>query len=296
MMEAETKQRKTEIRAKKAGSRKVRENTLQIVLLIVAVFLLLLSFIPIILMVVLSFKSTVQIYQNFWALPDPVMWSNYNTAALALIQNMVNSLVLVAISTVSVVILASVAGYVFARLTFPGKEFLYLLILALMMIPGVLTLTPQYTLMQDLHITNTWWAVYLPWVSGGQVFGIMLCRTFIASQPAALFESARIDGCTELQAYSRIALPLAKPILATLAIMSMIGQYNDFIWPLMVIDSNTKQVITVAIRVYQSSVNGDLNIGIEMAGFVIATIPLLLLFLAGSNLYIEGITSGAVKG
>lgn len=286
----------TPMKEKKLGSKKVHDNIIQIVLIAVGVFLLFLSFVPVIVMILLSFKSTVQVYANFWAMPNPIMWNNYTTAAFQLFQNMINSLVLVAVSTLSVVILASVAGYVFARLSFPGKEFLYMLILALMMVPGVLTLTPQYTLMQDLGITNTWWAVYLPWVSGGQVFGIMLCRTFIASQPAALFESARIDGCTELQAYSKIALPLAKPILATLSIMSMIGQYNDFIWPLMVIESNEKQVITVALRVYQASVNGDLNIGVEMAGFVIATIPLLILFLAGSNLYIEGITSGAVKG
>lgn len=286
----------TPMKEKKLGSKKVHDNIIQIVLIAGGVFLLFLSFVPVIVMILLSFKSTVQVYDNFWAMPNPVMWNNYSTAAFQLFQNMINSLVLVAVSTLSVVILASVAGYVFARLRFPGREFLYLLILALMMVPGVLTLTPQYTLMQDLGITNTWWAVYLPWVSGGQVFGIMLCRTFIASQPAALFESARIDGCTELQAYSKIALPLAKPILATLSIMSMIGQYNDFIWPLMVIESNEKQVITVALRVYQASVNGDLNIGVEMAGFVIATIPLLILFLAGSNLYIEGITSGAVKG
>ncbi len=286
----------TPIKQKKLGSKKIHDNIIQIILIAVGVFLLFLSFVPVIVMILLSFKSTVQVYANFWAMPNPIMWNNYTTAAFQLFQNMINSLVLVAVSTLSVVILASVAGYVFARLSFPGKEFLYMLILALMMVPGVLTLTPQYTLMQDLGITNTWWAVYLPWVSGGQVFGIMLCRTFIASQPAALFESARIDGCTELQAYSKIALPLAKPILATLSIMSMIGQYNDFIWPLMVIESNEKQVITVALRVYQASVNGDLNIGVEMAGFVIATIPLLILFLAGSNLYIEGITSGAVKG
>lgn len=278
------------------SARKRRELSFQILYVVIAVFVLFLSFVPVILMIFLSFKSTAQIYANFWAWPDPVMGSNYNTAVLQLLPNMINSLVLVACGTLGVVLLASIAGYVFARLTFPGKEFLYMLILALMMIPGVLTLTPQYTLIQDLHLTDTWWSLLLPWISGGQVFGIMLCRTFIESQPAALFESARIDGCNELQAYSRIALPLAKPILATLTIMSMIGQYNDFIWPLMVINTNSKQVITVALRVYQSSVNGDQNIGVMMAGFVIATIPLLILFLAGSNLYIEGITSGAVKG
>jgi ABC-type glycerol-3-phosphate transport system permease component len=148
--------------------------------------------------------------------------------------------------------------------------------------------------MQDLNLYNTWWALLLPWVSGGQVFGILLCRTFISSHPAALFEAARIDGATEFKSYYMIAIPLSKPILATLTIMSMMNYYNDFIWPLMVIDSNYKQMITVAIRVFQSA-TGAVDIGSMVAGFVFATIPLLILFLFGSRLYIEGVTSGAIK-
>jgi ABC-type glycerol-3-phosphate transport system permease component len=148
--------------------------------------------------------------------------------------------------------------------------------------------------MQDLHLTNNWLALIFPWVSGGQVFGILLCRTFLSNQPAALFESARMDGATELAAYYKIALPLAKPILATLAIMNLMGFYNDFIWPLMVIDNNSRQVITVAIRVFQS-MTGSIDLGSMVAGFVFSLIPLLILFMFGSRLYIEGVTSGAIK-
>ena len=279
----------------KISKKKTKEITAQTILTVAAIILLFLAFIPIILMMILSIKSSAQIYGDFWGLPNPIEWSNYNSAFLQLSGNMINSIVLVGISTLSVVFLASLVGYVFARLKFAGKKFLYLLILSLMMVPAVLTLTPRYTLIQDLHLVNTWWALILPWVAGGQVFGIMLSRTFIENQPASLFESARIDGCSELKSYFYIALPLAKPILATLSIMTMVGEYNDFIWPLMVIESNSKQVVTVAIRVYQANVNGNTNVGVMVAGFVIATIPLLVLFLTNSRLYIEGITSGAIK-
>jgi len=163
-----------------------------------------------------------------------------------------------------------------------------------MMVPGVLTLTPSFKQIQRLGMKNTWWALWLPWASGGQVMGMYLCRTFIAGQPAAVFESARIDGATEFKAFYLIAVPLAKPILATLVVMNMISLYSDFIWPLLVIDSNSKQVISVAIQTYSSS-QGTSNYGAMMAGFVIATIPLLLMFSFSSRLYIEGITSGAVK-
>ncbi len=266
----------------------------QILLYAASLILLALSFIPIILMVLLSLKSNVQIYGNFWSLPAPIQWDNYRIAVNMLIPNMVNSTLLVPVATLFTVLLSAMSGYVFARLKFPAKNFLFVLVLSWMMIPGILTLTSSYKLIQDLGMYNTWWALMLPWVAGGQVFGILLCRTFIANHPAALFEAARIDGATELKSFYKIALPLAKPILATLAIMTMMGNYNDFIWPLMVIESNSKQMITVAIRVFQSA-TGTLDIGSMVAGFVFATIPLLVLFLFGSRLYIEGITSGAVK-
>ncbi len=277
------------------SKRKVKEASFQSVIVLIAVILLILAFIPIILMFILSLKSNVQIYGNFWSLPHPIQWSNYNKAIGMLIPNMFNTLIVVTIATALTVLLAANAGYVFAKLDFPGKNFLFMLILSLMMVPGVLTLTSQYSLMQTYKIYNSWLALILPWISGGQVFGIILCRTFMNGLPNEVFESARIDGCSEFKALFKMAIPLAKPILATVAIMKMMDYYNDFIWPLMVIESNSKQVITVAIRVFQSA-TGSIDLGSMIAGFVFATIPMLILFIFTSRLYIEGITSGAVKG
>jgi multiple sugar transport system permease protein len=208
---------------------------------------------------------------------------------------MINSMAVVSITTVVTAILSASGGYVFAKLEFAGKNFLFMAILSLMMVPGVLTLTPQYALMQTYGIYNTWLALILPWVSGGQVFGILLCRTSMTGLPTEIFEAARIDGCGETKAMMKIAIPLSKPMIATVVVMKMIDYYNDFIWPLMVIETNSKQVITVAIRVFQSA-TGTIDIGSMVAGFVFATIPLLILFICTSRLYIEGITSGAVKG
>ncbi len=132
-------------------------------------------------------------------------------------------------------------------------------------------------------------------MAGGQVFGIILCRNYMEGLPAELFESARLDGCGEVRALYYIAVPLSKPIIATIVVMKMIDYYNDFIWPLMAIESNAKQVISVAIRVFQSSA-GNVYIGTQVAGFVFATIPLFILFLFTSRLYMEGLTSGAIKG
>ncbi len=277
------------------SKKKIKETSFQSVIVLIAIILLILAFVPILLMIILSLKSNVQIYGNFWSLPHPIQWSNYNKAIGMLIPNMVNTLIVVTIATALTVLLAANAGYVFAKLNFPGKNFLFMLIMSLMMVPGVLTLTSQYSLMQTYKIYNTWLALILPWISGGQVFGIILCRTFMNSLPNEVFESARMDGCSEFRALFKMAIPLAKPILATVAIMKMMDYYNDFIWPLMVIETNSKQVITVAIRVFQSA-TGSIDLGSMIAGFVFATIPMLILFTFTSRLYIEGITSGAVKG
>ena len=277
---------------------KKKQRRFEIMVTVIAVIFLLLAFIPIFTMLLLSFKSNAQIYGEFFSLPHPVQWSNYNTAVGMLIPNMINSLLVVAIATIITAVLSALGGYVFAQMRFPGKNVLFLMILALMMVPGVLTLTPQYALIQDLKLYNTWWALIFPWVSGGQVFGIYLCRTFMENIPKELFESAKMDGCTELKAMTRIAVPLSKSILATVVVMKMIDYYNDFIWPLMSVESNSKQVITVAIRVLQSAAGatGNADLGSLTAGFVFATIPLFILFIFTSRLYMEGLTSGAVKG
>ena len=274
--------------------RKMREMSFQTLITFITTVFVLLAFIPIFLMLFLSLKSQSQFYANLWALPIPPRWQNYDAAWNQLIRNMINSIITVSVGTLLIVSLAAMSGYVFARLEFPLKNFLFMLMLALMMIPGVLTLTPSFKLIQRIGLKNTWWALWLPWASGGQVMGMYLCRTFISNQPASLFESARIDGATEFKAFFYIALPLAKPILATQVVMNMISLYGDFIWPLLVIESNAKQVISVAIQTY-SSATGMTDYGAMIAGFVMATIPLVIMFSFSSRLYIEGITSGAVK-
>ncbi|MDR0583816.1 MAG: carbohydrate ABC transporter permease [Treponema sp.] len=272
----------------------VRIPWFQIVIFLIALALLLLTFIPVFTMIFLSLKSTAQIYGDFFALPNPIEWGNYNKAIGMLIPNMINTLLVVSAGTALTLALCMMSGYVFARLNFPLKNFLYMAVIALMMVPGILLLTPQYSLVQKYGMYNTWWALVLPWAAGGQIFGILLCRTSIAQLPGEMFESARMDGCGELRAMVRIALPLSKPILSTIAVINMVAFYNDFIWPLLVIENNSKQVINVVIRVFQS-VTGSVDLGSMVAGFVFATIPLLVLFVFTSRLYIEGITSGAVK-
>ena len=243
-----------------AKRRALKTSSFQTIITIVTIIITLLAFIPIFLMLFLSLKNQAQFYSNLWALPIPPEWSNYNAAWNTLFRNMLNSIITVAVGTLMIVVLSALSGYVFARMNFPLKNFLFVFMLALMMIPGVLTLTPSFKLIQRLGLKNTWWALWFPWASGGQIMVMYLCRTFITGQPASLFESARIDGANEFQAFYKIAVPLAKPILATITVMNMISLYGDFIWPLLVIDSNSIQVISVAVQTYSSSTQGSTSL------------------------------------
>ena len=266
----------------------------QVVIVGILIALLVLTLIPIILMVVMSLKDNGQIYGRFWSFPNPIRWMNYQQGIGTMSNYIKNTLVYSAISVVAVVVLSSLTGYAFARHRFPFKEPLYLAVLALLMIPGVLTLIPSFVLVKELGILNTPWALILPWTSGGQVIGTLLCRTFFATLPQELFDSGKIDGASEFQLYSKIAVPLSWPILVTLAIMHLVGTYNDFIWPLLTISSPSIQVVSVGLTEFTSQF-GVTDWGPRMAAYVVATVPLLILFTFGMRYYVRGITAGAIK-
>jgi multiple sugar transport system permease protein len=281
--------------ARQARTRKrTRELIEQGLIIGVLLLLLFLTLVPIVLMIVFSLKDNGQIYGRFWALPNPVRWHNYIDGYLVMWRYIVNTLVSSITSVVAVVLLSSLSGYVFARHRFPFKEPIYLIILSLLMIPGVLTLIPAFILVKQLGLLNTPWVLILPWTAGGQVFGILLCRSFFATLPQELFDAGRIDGASEFALYWRLALPLSWPILVTLAIMHLISTYNDFIWPLITVTSAEVQVVSVGLTQFTSQF-GVTDWGPRMAAYTVATIPLVILFVFGMRYYVRGITSGAIK-
>lgn len=281
--------------ARQTKSRKFfRELTEQSVIIGILLILLILTLVPIVLMLVFSLKDNGQIYGRFWSLPNPVRWHNYVDGFTVMWRYIANTLLSSLTSVFAVVLLASLSGYVFARHRFPLKEPIYLIILALLMIPGVLTLIPAFILVKELGLLNTPWVLILPWTAGGQVFGILLCRSFFATLPQELFDAGRIDGASEFALYSRIALPLSWPILVTLAIMHLISTYNDFIWPLITVTSSEVQVVSVGLTQFTSQF-GVTDWGPRMAAYTVATLPLVILFVFGMRYYVRGITSGAIK-
>ena len=266
----------------------------QLLLYAVLIILLIVTFIPIIYLVALALKDNGQIYGRFWSMPNPYRWENFALGTLVIWRPILNSILTSGSSTVATVFLASLSGYVFARHRFPGKELLYTGILALLMIPPILTLIPAYVLILNMRLENTYWALILPWTSGGQVFALLLCRSFFATLPEEFFDAARIDGASELQSFAQIAVPLSAPILVTVAVVRLVTTYNQFMWPLVVISSPKRQVVAVALTQFTSEI-GVTDLGPQMAGYILASVPLIVLFSFGMRQYVRGLTAGGLK-
>lgn len=262
-------------------------------LALVALFLGL-TFLPIGYLLLFSFKNNAQIYGNFWALPDPWIVGNYADGWGAIRRYLVNSVWMSLASTLLTVLFAAMAGYAFARHRFPGKEPLYYSFLALMMIPAVLTLIPRYMLVKSMGLVDTPWVLILPWLAADLPFGILLCRGFFATLSEELFEAGRLDGASERQLFTAIAVPLSLPILITLGIVHAFRCYNDYIWPLITISSGDLQVVTVALTSFNAGY-GIVNYGPRFAGYLLSAVPLLIMFLLGMRYFIRGLTAGALK-
>lgn len=187
--------------------------------------------------------------------------------------------------------LNSLAGFAFAKYKFPGKEKIFTLLLATMMIPGQMTMIPIFLMLKNLGLLNTYFGLIC--TSATSVFGIFLVRQFMLTIPDDLIEAARIDGCNEFQIYYKIMLPLSKPILATLGIFTFMGSWNDFLWPLIVMIKEEMYTLTVALATLNSRYATEY--GLLMAGATVVIIPVLIVFFIGQRYIIRSIAVTGLK-
>jgi len=208
------------------------------------------------------------------------------------LQWMVNSLVVTLGVTVWHVIFDSLSGYAFAKRNFPLRNVFFWMILSTLMIPPQVTLIPVYLLAQNFEMLDTLWALIVPGTAA--VFGIFLMRQYIQTLPRELEEAARMDGCSELEVFWRIILPLCKPALATLAIFTFVRFWNDFLWPVVALNKPQNYTLTVGIANMQGEFLTDW--GIIFSGAALSAVPMIVFFLAFQNYFLEGVRMGAVKG
>lgn len=251
---------------------------------------------PFFAMVNLSFAENSEIFSNAGQIfHSNLTFENYKNVfkEIPLSVYFFNSLIVSVITTFGQVIFASLAGYAFARFDFKYKNALFLLILITMLVPPQVNIIPLFFLMREFHLTDTYQALILPALFGG--FGVFLMRQYFIGLPKDLEESAKIDGCNLFQTFFKIALPLALPTVATLAIFTFVTTWNSFMWPLIVTNSEAMRTLPVGLAIYKGSFREITLWGELLACSVICTIPVIIVFLLGKKYFISDILQGGVK-
>ena len=229
-------------------------------------------------------------------IPNPIRFQNYIDALTykPFGTYIANTLWIVILNEIAIVGSASLCAYGFARISFPGRDFWFGIVLATLMVPYFVMMIPQFVIFSRLGWTDSYLPLTIPFFFGGGAFNIFLLRQFFRTLPAELADAARIDGCSELGIYWRIFMPLAKPALATVAIFTFLNGWNDFIGPLLYINSPDKFTVAIGLATFRSVMRTRWDL--LMAASTAMIVPVLLLFFFAQRYFIEGIVLSGLKG
>ena len=226
--------------------------------------------------------------------PSRVTFEHYRAlfTNLNLGRAFLNSMFVAVIATVLSLLFNSMAGYAFAKLRFRGRDRLFTLLIAALAIPAQVAMLPLFLMLKSIGLVNTYMGVLIPYAA--TIYGLFLVRQFMISIPDDVIAAARIDGASEMRIYWSIILPVARPVLATLAIFTFMSAWNDFMWPLIILTDDDKYTIPVAV----ANLSGEhaLDLELMMAAAVLTVIPVLALFFVLQKQYIAGLMAGSVKG
>lgn len=235
---------------------------------------------PFLLSVLTSFKSPEQFAREpALTLPSPFTLENYQTLfgeRIDFFRAILITFLVVVIVTLGQLTFSVLAAYAFARIRFPGREALFWVYLATLMVPAIVTLIPLYLMLTETGLRNTFWALVLPFVFGSP-YAIFLLREYFRGIPQELIDAARLDGAGTIVTLVDVVVPLSRPVLATLTLITVVTHWNNFLWPLIITSGNTWRVVTVATANLQSQYSG--NWTLVMAATTLAIAPLLILFL-----------------
>ncbi|WP_257958652.1 carbohydrate ABC transporter permease [Bacillus sp. V3-13] len=226
-------------------------------------------------------------------IPKNATFQNYQevTVAFPMLQFLANSLIVAVLTTLGQLLLCSMAAYAFARMNFWGRDKLFLLYLATMMVPSQVTMIPQFILMKNFGWLDTYQALIIPGLFS--VFGTFLLRQAFLSIPRELEEAAFMDGANHFSVFWRVILPLSKPTLATLGIFSFMQSWNNYLWPLIVINDKSIATLPLGLSLLQGRWETDWNL--MMAGVVISVLPILAVYLFAQKYFIQGMTMSGMK-
>ncbi len=251
---------------------------------------------PFLWMIASSLKTSdaVIAYPPQW-IPNPVVWDNYpqSWAVLPMAAAYLNSIKISTLDTVGGLLTCSMAAYAFARLRFPGRNALFIVLLATLMIPQEVNLIPLYIFFKQIHWIDTHWPLIVPPILQNP-YGVFLLRQFFRSLPSELEDAARIDGANPWTIYTRIALPLAVPALVTLGIFIFLFNWNQFLTPLIYLNSQSNFTVPVLLTAYLADYGTQW--GLMMAASTLAMVPLIVVYAVGQRYFIEGIALSGLKG
>jgi multiple sugar transport system permease protein len=227
-------------------------------------------------------------------LPRAATLANYRLlfAEHGIVRQAANSLLISLLATGLSLLFNLSAGYAFAKLRFAGRDRVFRLLLGALVIPAQVTMMPLFLMLKEMGLVNSYAGALVPWLAS--VFGIYLVRQYALTIPDELLEAARMDGAGELRIFVLVVLPLLKPIVVTLAVLTFLGSWNDFMWPLIVLTDHDVQTLPVALATLSREHVQDVEL--MMAGAVITVLPVLLLFLGLQRYYMQGLLVGSVKG
>ena len=275
-------------------ARKVRSKVGETVKHLFIIGILIFAFIPFYLMLNISLKDNEQFFQNPWLPSLPFHWENYVYGWNYIGMKIFNTTFVAVTSTVLSIAMSVVGAYFFARFKMPGSKVLFFVFTLLMMYPGVANMVPMFKLISSLGMYNTYWALILPAIAGGQAFNIYVLRNFIEDIPQDLFDAIEIDGGNVLQQIWHIVVPMSMPIIGTLGILKIIGQWNNFLGPLLYIRDDSMQMLSVSLLYLDGEYTKQW--GQLMAGYTVASLPLVVMFLFCMKLFVRGLSAGAIKG
>lgn len=276
--------------------RSPRRTAGRVVLYVVLGLVTLLIVLPLVWIVLTSFKTDGDAIRNPFS-PFPAPWAIDAYVTLASGQQPIfrwflNSLLAATLQTAIILVTASAAAYALARLEFWGKKIVFGAIIATLLVPPVIFLIPNYLIVQNLGWLDTIWAISIP--GAASAFGVFFLRQFFVGLPVEIEEAARIDGAGDLRIFLQIVIPLARPALATLAVLSFLANWNDFLWPVYVLLSPENLTLQPGLAQLQGAYST--HFAIVMAGAVIASIPVLILFSLAQRHIVDSVASSGVKG
>jgi raffinose/stachyose/melibiose transport system permease protein len=273
-----------------------RVNVGLVIQFMIALLFAAIILVPLATAVINGFKTNAELLLSPFSLPKVPQVQNYTEVltSKAFWRMLFNSLLVMMVTMFGVISLGAMAAYVFARLQFRGRELLYNFFTLGMLFPLAVAILPLYLTIRDVGLVDTYWGLILPQVAFGLPATIVVLRGFFAQVPKEIEESAAIDGASIMRTFFFIVLPIMRPALAAVAVIGMVGSWNAFFWPLLVI--NTETLYTLPLGVMQFSTQYSTDYGRVLAFITISMIPALVFYLVAERQIVAGLTAGAVKG